>query len=181
MSYEVIWEPEALAQAERFAKDDPQGVRQVFTAVDRIADEPRPEGAFGSTDVLRIHGSATSRSASACSTSAACAEHCRRGGLCVRPPPSAMLGQPRWILFKSSSVIVGGCLARHPRQDLRIWARVVPTDTGGGGVLAVGVNEVVDVPGQVRAVHPSREEHRNEQRRRHQPADQATPTSQPMP
>ncbi|MFC9617334.1 type II toxin-antitoxin system RelE/ParE family toxin [Streptomyces sp. NPDC056910] len=55
MSYEVIWEPEALAQAERFAKDDPDGVRQVFTAVDRLADEPRPEGAFGSTDVLRIH------------------------------------------------------------------------------------------------------------------------------
>lgn len=55
MSYEVIWEPEALAQAERFAKDDPDGVRQVFTAVDRLADEPRPEGAFGSTDVLRLH------------------------------------------------------------------------------------------------------------------------------
>lgn len=55
MSYQVIWEPEALAQAERFAKNDPGGVRQVFTAVDRLADEPRPEGAFGSTDVLRIH------------------------------------------------------------------------------------------------------------------------------
>ncbi|TJZ94634.1 type II toxin-antitoxin system RelE family toxin [Actinacidiphila oryziradicis] len=55
MSYEVIWEPEALAQAERFAKDDPDGVRQVFTAVDRLADEPRPDGAFGSADVLRIH------------------------------------------------------------------------------------------------------------------------------
>ncbi len=55
MSYEVIWEPEALAQAERFAKDDPVGVRQVFTAVDRLADNPRPEGAFGGTDVLRIH------------------------------------------------------------------------------------------------------------------------------
>ncbi|MFF3518602.1 type II toxin-antitoxin system RelE/ParE family toxin [Streptomyces sp. NPDC002573] len=55
MSYDVIWEPEALAQAERFAKDDPQGVRHVFTAVDRPADDPRPEGAFGSADVLRIH------------------------------------------------------------------------------------------------------------------------------
>ncbi|MER5913038.1 type II toxin-antitoxin system RelE/ParE family toxin [Streptomyces sp. NPDC001982] len=50
MSHEVIWEPEALAQAERFAKDDPDGVRQVFTAVD-----PRPDGAFGSADLLRIH------------------------------------------------------------------------------------------------------------------------------
>ncbi|NUK23697.1 type II toxin-antitoxin system RelE family toxin [Streptomyces lunaelactis] len=55
MSYEVIWEPEALAQAERFAKDDPTGVRQVFTAVDLLADNPRPDGAFGSADLLRLH------------------------------------------------------------------------------------------------------------------------------
>ncbi|WP_369384142.1 type II toxin-antitoxin system RelE/ParE family toxin [Streptomyces sp. cg36] len=55
MTYEVIWEPEALAQAARFAKDDPDGVRQVFTAVDHLAEEPRPKGAFGSADVLRIH------------------------------------------------------------------------------------------------------------------------------
>ncbi|WP_372412502.1 type II toxin-antitoxin system RelE/ParE family toxin [Streptomyces luteireticuli] len=55
MTYEIIWEPEALTQAEKFAKDDPQGVRQVFTAVDHLADDPRPEGAFGSADLLRIH------------------------------------------------------------------------------------------------------------------------------
>ncbi|WP_432095366.1 type II toxin-antitoxin system RelE family toxin [Streptomyces sp. bgisy100] len=55
MSYEVIWEPEALAQAERLAKDDPDGVRHVFTAVDRLAHDPRPRGAFGSADLLRIH------------------------------------------------------------------------------------------------------------------------------
>ncbi|MBO8196612.1 type II toxin-antitoxin system RelE/ParE family toxin [Streptomyces oryzae] len=55
MSYEIIWEPEALAQAERLAKEDPAGVRQVFTAVDRLADNPRPDGAFGSADLLRIH------------------------------------------------------------------------------------------------------------------------------
>jgi mRNA interferase RelE/StbE len=55
VSYEVIWEPEALEQAERFAKDDPAGVRQVFTAVGRLADNPRPDGAFGSADLLRIH------------------------------------------------------------------------------------------------------------------------------
>ncbi|MFF4147200.1 type II toxin-antitoxin system RelE/ParE family toxin [Streptomyces sp. NPDC001698] len=36
-------------------KDDPDGVRQVFTAVDRLADNPRPDGAFGSADLLRIH------------------------------------------------------------------------------------------------------------------------------
>ncbi|GGP94772.1 hypothetical protein GCM10010278_85750 [Streptomyces melanogenes] len=55
MSYAVISEPEALAQAEQFAEDDPAGVRQVFTAVDRLADDPRPEGAFSGADVLRIH------------------------------------------------------------------------------------------------------------------------------
>lgn len=55
MSYEVIWEPEALAQAERSAKDDPDGVRQAFTTVDHLADNPRPDGAFGSADVLRVH------------------------------------------------------------------------------------------------------------------------------
>ncbi|MEV5958191.1 type II toxin-antitoxin system RelE/ParE family toxin [Streptomyces sp. NPDC051987] len=50
-----MWEPEALTQAERLAKDDPEGVRQVFTAVDRLAGNPRPDGAFGSADLLRIH------------------------------------------------------------------------------------------------------------------------------
>ncbi|MFG3201994.1 type II toxin-antitoxin system RelE/ParE family toxin [Streptomyces sp. NPDC048192] len=55
MRYEVIWEPEALVQAERFAKDDPHGVRLVFAAVDRLGDDPRPDGAFGSADLLRIH------------------------------------------------------------------------------------------------------------------------------
>jgi hypothetical protein len=30
-------------------------VRQVFTAVDRLADNPRPDGAFGGADLLRIH------------------------------------------------------------------------------------------------------------------------------
>ncbi|MFF4795510.1 type II toxin-antitoxin system RelE/ParE family toxin [Streptomyces sp. NPDC001276] len=55
MSYEVIWEPEALAQVERCVKDESDGVRQVFTAVDRLVDNPRPDGAFGSADLLRFH------------------------------------------------------------------------------------------------------------------------------
>ena len=55
MTYQVIWEPKALAQAERFAKDDPHGVRQVFASVDRLANDPRPKGAFGSPELLRIH------------------------------------------------------------------------------------------------------------------------------
>ena len=54
MSYEVIWEPEALAQAERFAEKDPDGVEQVFAAVDRLEDNPRPRGAFGRGNILRI-------------------------------------------------------------------------------------------------------------------------------
>ncbi|MDT0441465.1 hypothetical protein [Streptomyces johnsoniae] len=51
MSYQVVWEPEALTRAEWFAKTDPHGVRQVFTAVDRLAGDPRPDGAFGSADL----------------------------------------------------------------------------------------------------------------------------------
>ncbi|WP_329077968.1 type II toxin-antitoxin system RelE family toxin [Streptomyces niveus] len=43
MTYQVIWEPKALANAERFAKDDPDGVRQVFASVDRLANDPRPK------------------------------------------------------------------------------------------------------------------------------------------
>ncbi|WP_408055478.1 type II toxin-antitoxin system RelE family toxin [Streptomyces radicis] len=42
-------------RAGRFAKTDPDGVKQVFVAVDHLADDPRPAGAFGSADVLRIH------------------------------------------------------------------------------------------------------------------------------
>lgn len=30
-------------------------MRQAFTAVERLADTPRPDGAFGSADLLRIH------------------------------------------------------------------------------------------------------------------------------
>lgn len=55
MNYEVIWEPEALAQAERLAKTDPDSVRQVFAAIDHLGRDPRPRGAFGSADLLRIH------------------------------------------------------------------------------------------------------------------------------
>ncbi|MFD5318671.1 type II toxin-antitoxin system RelE/ParE family toxin [Streptomyces sp. NPDC127098] len=55
MTYQVIWEPEALVQAERFAKSDPQGVRLLFAAVDRLSNDPRPKESFGSADLLRIH------------------------------------------------------------------------------------------------------------------------------
>jgi mRNA interferase RelE/StbE len=39
----------------RPAKGDLDGVQQVFTAVDHLAHDPRPQDAFGSGDVLRIH------------------------------------------------------------------------------------------------------------------------------
>lgn len=54
MRYEVIWEREALAQEERLAMDDRQGIHQVFTAVDHLTEDSRPKGAFGSDDVLRV-------------------------------------------------------------------------------------------------------------------------------
>ncbi|MEU5836407.1 type II toxin-antitoxin system RelE/ParE family toxin [Streptomyces diacarni] len=70
MSYQVIWEPEALAQVAKLAVDDPEGVRQVFTTVDHLADNSQPEDAIGSADLLRTSAptgsctrSATSRSA----------------------------------------------------------------------------------------------------------------------
>ncbi|MFR9723412.1 type II toxin-antitoxin system RelE family toxin [Streptomyces sp. MS19] len=55
MTHGVIWEPQALQQAERFARKDPAGVQQVFTAVDHLAGNPRPKSAYGSSDLLRIH------------------------------------------------------------------------------------------------------------------------------
>jgi mRNA interferase RelE/StbE len=55
VTYEVVWEPEALTQAERLAKTGPDGVRQVFSAVDHLSRNPRPRGAFGNSDMLRIH------------------------------------------------------------------------------------------------------------------------------
>lgn len=42
--------------AVRFLKDDPEGLRQVFAAVDLLADEPRPLGtvAYGSPELRRM-------------------------------------------------------------------------------------------------------------------------------
>ncbi|MFB7669729.1 type II toxin-antitoxin system RelE/ParE family toxin [Kitasatospora sp. NPDC056138] len=56
MSYEVVWEPEALAVAEKFAAGDRAGVQQVFQAVDLLAEDPRPAGAFtvGDSGIYRI-------------------------------------------------------------------------------------------------------------------------------
>jgi mRNA interferase RelE/StbE len=57
VSYSIFWEPVASSAAARFLADDPEGLRQVFGAIDLLADDPRPDGAakWGSPDRLRIH------------------------------------------------------------------------------------------------------------------------------
>jgi mRNA interferase RelE/StbE len=56
MTYTVHWRDTALKAADSFMADDPDGLLQVFTSVDLLAQEPRPEGSFmyGSPDLLRI-------------------------------------------------------------------------------------------------------------------------------
>ena len=46
MTFAVVWEPVALDVATRFLVDDPEGLRDLFEAVDALADEPRPPHAF---------------------------------------------------------------------------------------------------------------------------------------
>ena len=48
---------EATSAAARFLKDDPNGLRQVLSAVDRLPDQPRPpcSGALGSQGLRRLH------------------------------------------------------------------------------------------------------------------------------
>ncbi|MFF9787154.1 type II toxin-antitoxin system RelE family toxin [Streptomyces nigrescens] len=56
MTYRIEWEPTALATAEKYSAEDPDGIQQVFHAVDLLADTPRPAGAFtiGSSNIYRI-------------------------------------------------------------------------------------------------------------------------------
>ncbi|MFI6056395.1 type II toxin-antitoxin system RelE/ParE family toxin [Streptomyces violascens] len=44
MTYEVQWRIQALQQAERLSKTEPEEIRQVFESVDLLADDPRPPG-----------------------------------------------------------------------------------------------------------------------------------------
>ncbi|MBT2398417.1 type II toxin-antitoxin system RelE/ParE family toxin [Streptomyces sp. ISL-100] len=57
MSYEIIWRRGATDTATRYLKDDPDGLRQVFAAVDLLVDDPRPTGsaAYRSPDLRRMH------------------------------------------------------------------------------------------------------------------------------
>ncbi|MFF4338799.1 type II toxin-antitoxin system RelE/ParE family toxin [Kitasatospora sp. NPDC001540] len=56
MTYGIVWEPQALAVAQKYAADDRAGIQQVFRAVDLLADNPRPTGAFtvGGSGIYRI-------------------------------------------------------------------------------------------------------------------------------
>lgn len=51
----VDYDERAISQAVSFL-DDPQGVQELLDAIDRLADDPRPPGAFpyGSPDVRRL-------------------------------------------------------------------------------------------------------------------------------
>ncbi len=56
MTCELVWADEALAVAQIFMADDPNGLAAVFDAVDELADDPRPASAFalGNPDLLRL-------------------------------------------------------------------------------------------------------------------------------
>ena len=55
MSLRIDYDERAISQAAGFL-DDPQGVQELLDAIDRLADDPRPPGAFpyGSPDVRRL-------------------------------------------------------------------------------------------------------------------------------
>jgi mRNA interferase RelE/StbE len=57
VSHEVALEGRAVSQAAAFLQDDPDGLRSVFQAIDRLADDPRPAESFpfGSPDLRRLH------------------------------------------------------------------------------------------------------------------------------
>jgi mRNA interferase RelE/StbE len=55
VSLRVDYDERAVNQAAAFL-DDPQGIRAVLDAIDRLADDPRPAGSFpyGSPDLRRL-------------------------------------------------------------------------------------------------------------------------------
>ncbi|GAA1504616.1 type II toxin-antitoxin system RelE family toxin [Nocardioides humi] len=55
MVYDVIWDPEALAAAERFLVNDREGLAAVFDRTDALAHDPRPSTAMaGGSDHWRL-------------------------------------------------------------------------------------------------------------------------------
>ena len=55
MTYEIIFEPQALDAATRFLKEDPTGLAATLNAIDELADNPRPVNsvAYG-VDIRRL-------------------------------------------------------------------------------------------------------------------------------
>ncbi len=55
MSLRIDYDERAIGQAAAFL-DDPQGIRAVLDAIDRLADDPRPPGSFpyGSSELRRL-------------------------------------------------------------------------------------------------------------------------------
>jgi mRNA interferase RelE/StbE len=55
VSLRIDYDERAISQASAFL-DDPNGIRQVLDAIDRLADDPRPAGSFpyGSPDLQRL-------------------------------------------------------------------------------------------------------------------------------
>jgi mRNA interferase RelE/StbE len=56
MSREVTLREQAINQAAGFLPDDPEGLKQVFAAIDALLLDPRPAGSFplGSPDARRL-------------------------------------------------------------------------------------------------------------------------------
>jgi len=55
VSLRIDYDERAIGQAAAFL-DDPQGIRAVLDAIDRLADDPRPPGSFpyGSSELRRL-------------------------------------------------------------------------------------------------------------------------------
>jgi mRNA interferase RelE/StbE len=55
VSLRIEYDERAISQAAAFL-DDPNGIREVLDAIDRLADDPRPPGSFpyGSPDLRRL-------------------------------------------------------------------------------------------------------------------------------
>lgn len=56
MTYSTTWDAPAISAAAEFLTDDPDGLQQVFDAVDQLAEDPRPDGTteYGSPDLRRL-------------------------------------------------------------------------------------------------------------------------------
>ncbi|MEW2116898.1 type II toxin-antitoxin system RelE/ParE family toxin [Streptomyces sp. NPDC005474] len=56
MTYEIIFEPNALNTAARFLQEDPSGLSLVLDTIDKLATDPRLAGSvpYGSRDIRRL-------------------------------------------------------------------------------------------------------------------------------